>query len=113
MIRPSPYRTANKLPWYRAYRARIRDCQEFCRNCKVRDDLTFGHIMPVARGGRPTFTNTTILCVDCNRKQGEELWPWQVSLAEEEASAPPERRWSQVHPEAIRAARLAAERRAR
>jgi hypothetical protein len=70
---------------------------ESCRWCGTRDHpsnpLTLDHIVPISRGGRSTLDNLTILCSQCNTFKGDRTWALE-SLAEEEALAPPERRWS-------------------
>lgn len=45
-----------------------------CQYCKTRfrtEDLTFDHVVPIARGGRKTWENIVTACIRCNnRKSG-------------------------------------------
>jgi hypothetical protein len=101
-------RGRNQRVWFRVYRARIEQYQEYCRRCKiVAADLTFDHVQPYSRGGTPTFDNTTILCPPCNQLKADSAWPDLRSLAEEEAAAPPDRRWARIESERILAAQIA------
>lgn len=93
--------------WALVYRARMRAGLEVCRDpgCWTTTDLTFGHIVPHSAGSRFTFANITIQCEPCNRRQGSRINPNHISLADEEAAAPPERRWvarASAHPHAWR-----------
>lgn len=70
--------------WHRHFRRRIWLELEACRECGlVSTDLTFDHILPKSRGGRYTLGNITILCVACQHRKGNDLWPHQVSLWDE------------------------------
>src|SRR2546428_5157077 len=42
-----------------------------CLRCgKQRFDLEVDHIVPIACGGRKSWHNLQVLCVDCNRRKG-------------------------------------------
>lgn len=88
----------SKTLWFRTYRQRIADGLERCRGCGRGEDprnwLTFDHLVPKARGRTLTLDNATILCEDCQHDKADQLWPHLVSLADEEARAPREQRWS-------------------
>lgn len=89
--------------WVRVYRARIALRLERCRGCNALPGgkggtrrFTLDHLVPASRGGTSAMANATILCEGCNtRKAAEDAPEHWVSLAEEEAAAPPELRWSQ------------------
>lgn len=86
-----------KKRWYRNYRARMAAGVEWCRHCGRNDELTFEHIVDLAKGGRWQLDNMTILCLPCNWACRDRKLPkHKVSLAAEEAAAPPDRRWSQL-----------------
>lgn len=65
----------NKAAWARRYRERMNALQEHCRHCGAVWPLTFGHLIPRAKGGTFTLDNITILCIACNQIQGTEVWP--------------------------------------
>jgi hypothetical protein len=87
--------------WVRAYRARIRLGLERCRVCGCVNawgtdrQLSLDHIWPRSRGGTSQMENATILCVVENNKKADGPGEYTVSLAQEEAMAPRQRRWSQ------------------
>jgi hypothetical protein len=83
--------------WSRIYRNRMDLGLEHCRQCHTNRDLTFDHIRPRSlRGSGRSMSNLTILCFSCNTRRGNRPARVLVSLADEEAAAPPERRWSQL-----------------
>lgn len=41
-----------------------------CQYCGKRDDLTFDHVVPRARGGRTNWENVVAACSRCNLKKG-------------------------------------------
>lgn len=43
-------------------------CQ-YCGEKPHYDDLTIDHVVPRSKGGRTTFDNTVLACVDCNKKK--------------------------------------------
>lgn len=46
-----------------------------CQYCGRRfppTELTFDHVLPVARGGRKTWDNIVTCCVTCNRAKGDQ-----------------------------------------
>jgi 5-methylcytosine-specific restriction endonuclease McrA len=56
--------------------------QHRCQYCGRRFqpiDLTYDHVIPVARGGRKTWENIVTCCRECNRKKGDHL-PEEVGL---------------------------------
>ena len=44
-------------------------CQ-YCGDMYPTSELTFDHVMPVARGGRKDWENIATCCVSCNRRKG-------------------------------------------
>ncbi|MCF7552193.1 HNH endonuclease signature motif containing protein [Pseudonocardia sp. WMMC193] len=84
--------------WGRLYRARMRAGLEPCRWCGARDHpsnpLTLDHIIPISADGDSSLDNLTILCEGCNTFKGGRTWALE-SLAQEEESAPPQRRWAE------------------
>lgn len=82
--------------WFRVYRGRMNSGLEHCRHCGTTQTLTFDHIIPVVLNGGSSFNNVTILCLKCNTEKGDRQWPHLRSLAEEEDSADPTRRWSAI-----------------
>jgi 5-methylcytosine-specific restriction endonuclease McrA len=81
--------------WWRVYKYRINHGLERCRECGCRDNLTFAHLVPYSVHRSWAFDNVTILCAPDNNAEGAVM-STRPSLADEEAAAPPERRWSQV-----------------
>lgn len=77
--------------WYKELVERMRSGQELCRAClrKHTEDnkLTLDHIIPVSMGGLGNRENLTILCEDCQKLKANKLWPFLISLAEEERQA--------------------------
>lgn len=70
--------------WAQAYRARIRGGLETCRACGAGGaNLTWGHLVARARGGRVNAANVTILCEPCNLRQGTATWGWLRPLVAE------------------------------
>jgi 5-methylcytosine-specific restriction endonuclease McrA len=71
--------------WARMYRSRMDAGWEHCRNCGSTDpgSLTWGHIVPRARGGNFTSDNITILCWLCNQQQGPSIWHHLTPLCQE------------------------------
>lgn len=76
--------TAAKL-WTTYYRQRMNIGIERCRNgdC-TRNATTFGHLKPRSRRGRFTMKNITLLCQECNRLQGDQVWSHLVPLSHED-----------------------------
>jgi len=70
--------------WYRAYRSRMNEGYEPCRNrgCS-RLARTFGRIVPAARGGKYVSSNLTLLCRKCNTAQDDQIWAWLQPLTAE------------------------------
>ncbi|MEZ5839206.1 MAG: HNH endonuclease [Hyphomicrobiales bacterium] len=50
-----------------------------CQYCGSRDDLTFDHLIPRAKGGRTTWENVVTACAPCNLRKGDKL-PRQVDM---------------------------------
>lgn len=99
-------RTARKRLWFRVYRRRMDEGRERCRRCGTADELTFDHLVAAVHGANLTFFNATILCLPCNMAKGQGMWGDLVSLAAEEAAAPPERRWRTIAEDELRARKL-------
>ncbi|MGE4372176.1 MAG: HNH endonuclease [Xanthobacter sp.] len=55
-----------------------------CQYCGSRDDLTFDHLIPRARGGQTTWENVVTACSPCNLRKGSAMpadigmWPAQM-----------------------------------
>lgn len=55
-----------------------------CQYCGSRDDLTFDHLIPRARGGQTTWENVVAACSPCNLRKGSHMpgdvgmWPAQM-----------------------------------
>lgn len=53
-----------------------------CQYCGQRlpgDELTYDHVIPRSQGGRTTWENIAMACVDCNRRKGNRT-PAQAAL---------------------------------
>ena len=64
-----------------------------CQYCGDRfppSQLTFDHVVPVARGGRKDWENIVTCCIPCNRRKGD-LLPEEVGLPSGAPAAPPAR----------------------
>src|SRR5690349_14520435 len=46
-------------------------CQ-YCRTKYRTEELTFDHVVPIAKGGRKTWENIVTACWRCNNKRSEE-----------------------------------------
>jgi 5-methylcytosine-specific restriction endonuclease McrA len=53
-------------------------CQ-YCGRQHTPAQLTFDHVVPVARGGRKDWNNIVTCCIDCNRRKGDRL-PGEAGL---------------------------------
>ncbi len=53
-------------------------CQ-YCGKKAVRDELTIDHIIPRSRGGRSSWENVVIACVECNARKGDRT-PGEAGL---------------------------------
>lgn len=92
-------------PWFRAYQRRIEQGLEECRHCGATEGL---QVCRVERHKPWTMTNTTILCVEHagDYPSGGGLFHWRIgmdTLADEEKTAPPERKWGLAAIDAARA----------
>lgn len=47
-------------------------CQ-YCGRMPARDELTIDHVAPRSRGGKSTWDNVVLACVQCNMKKGDSL----------------------------------------
>lgn len=78
----------NQRRWARVYRWRMTNGLEDCRNIGCTQLASeFAHLVPHADGGRPTLANFTLLCSPCNQRQGTQVWPWLLALADEKDNA--------------------------
>ena len=51
-----------------------------CLACGTNDNITLGHIIPIARGGGHRVGNFVSQCLACNTSQGSMLWTeWKYS----------------------------------
>lgn len=50
--------------------ARDRYRCQYCGSKYPARELTYDHVVPVARGGRKSWENIVTCCVDCNRRKG-------------------------------------------
>ena len=46
-----------------------------CQYCGVKNDLTFDHLIPRARGGRTIWTNVVTACAACNLRKSDKICP--------------------------------------
>jgi 5-methylcytosine-specific restriction endonuclease McrA len=47
-------------------------CQ-YCGDSPGRDQLTIDHVVPRSKGGRSTWNNVVVACVQCNSEKGDRL----------------------------------------
>jgi 5-methylcytosine-specific restriction endonuclease McrA len=68
------------VPFSRAnvYARDDHNCQ-YCGERFAPSQLTFDHVVPVARGGRKDWDNIVTCCIPCNRRKGD-LLPEQAGL---------------------------------
>jgi 5-methylcytosine-specific restriction endonuclease McrA len=53
-----------------------------CQYCHARpgtEDLTIDHILPKSRGGKTTWENCVLACLNCNIRKGNRT-PWEAGL---------------------------------
>ena len=98
--RPRLGRGSHGARWTVQYQWRMDQGLEHCRGpeCDATERLTLDHIRPASLGGSRRLDNTAILCESCQRDKADRTdppWCDLPSLAQEEAAAPPERRWSE------------------
>ena len=74
-------RTFSDVPFSRSnvYARDEYKCQ-YCAERLPPSELTFDHVLPVARGGRKTWDNIVTCCVTCNRTKGDRT-PEEVGFA--------------------------------
>jgi 5-methylcytosine-specific restriction endonuclease McrA len=67
-------RAAAMLPFSRSnvYARDNYRCQ-YCGDPFAASELTFDHVVPVARGGRKDWDNIVTCCIPCNRRKGDRL----------------------------------------
>lgn len=67
-------RAASMLPFSRqnVYARDNHRCQ-YCNTQLPPTELTFDHVIPVARGGRKDWDNIVTCCIPCNRRKGDRL----------------------------------------
>jgi len=65
-------RAFTEVPFSRAnvYARDNHRCQ-YCGTRLAPPQLTFDHVVPVARGGRKDWNNIVTCCISCNRKKGD------------------------------------------
>ncbi len=51
-----------------------------CQYCGNRKNLTIDHIIPRSKGGKHTWNNVVIACVDCNSRKGNKT-PTEAGMA--------------------------------
>ncbi len=66
------YAEQGRWPAFTRFNLFLRD-RFRCQYCGARDELTFDHVIPRARGGRTTWTNVTTACAPCNLRKGGRM----------------------------------------
>lgn len=59
-------------PAFTRFNVFLRDCFT-CQYCASREDLTFDHLVPRAKGGKTVWDNVITACSICNLKKGGKL----------------------------------------
>lgn len=76
------YVTPSRNPAFTRFNVFLRDRFQ-CQYCHAREDLTFDHVVPRARGGQTTWQNVVAACSPCNLRKGSQttadarMWPRQ------------------------------------
>ena len=82
-------RSFAEVPFSRAnVYARDEHACQYCGERFPPSQLTFDHVVPVARGGRKDWDNIVTCCIPCNRRKGD-LLPEQAGLRLVRRPAPP------------------------
>jgi len=59
----------SRQPAFTRFNVFLRD-RFTCQYCGSREDLTFDHVIPRAKGGQTTWENVATACAPCNMKKG-------------------------------------------
>ena len=76
------YVTPTRNPAFTRFNVFLRDRFQ-CQYCTSREELTFDHVIPRARGGQTTWQNVVAACSPCNLRKGSltsadaRMWPRQ------------------------------------
>jgi len=71
-----------RTPAFTRFNVFLRD-RFSCQYCSARDDLTFDHLIPRAKGGLTTWENVVTACSPCNLRKSDRMpadvnmWPRQ------------------------------------
>ena len=77
------YVTPSRNPAFTRFNVFLRDRFQ-CQYCGSREELTFDHVIPRARGGQTTWENVVAACSPCNLRKGSAhprdigMWPHQM-----------------------------------
>jgi len=77
------YVKPSRNPAFTRFNVFLRDRFQ-CQYCGSRDELTFDHVIPRAKGGQTTWENVVAACSPCNLKKGSAhpreagMWPNQM-----------------------------------
>ncbi|MCX5514430.1 HNH endonuclease [Kaistia algarum] len=77
------YVKPSRNPAFTRFNVFLRDRFQ-CQYCGSRDELTFDHVIPRARGGQTTWENVVAACSPCNLRKGSAhphdigMWPHQM-----------------------------------
>ena len=77
------YVKPSRNPAFTRFNVFLRDRFQ-CQYCGSRDELTFDHVIPRAKGGQTTWENVVAACSPCNLKKGSAhpreagMWPHQM-----------------------------------
>ena len=66
------YVQPSRHPAFTRFNVFLRD-RFSCQYCGSRDELTFDHVIPRAKGGMTTWENVVAACSPCNLRKGDRL----------------------------------------
>ena len=69
-VRVKPHHSRPRFSRANIYARDSHRCQ-YCARAFPPADLTYDHVIPVARGGQKTWENIVTCCVRCNREKGD------------------------------------------